>query len=698
MPRTLATPSLLLLAVSGAVCLLGTPVRAQRCPEGNVLADARIVAPTPGSPAEVLHDGRGYPEGTAWNAHETLQRRGTGPIVVFDLGENTRIRSAVLQGDSNDTFALSTSLDGERFEGVWAAPPVLDPPFGLRVRASAPFDVVTRFVRIDTLAGDGLSSLSEVQVFCAESPPSHTPFSVVTAYRTDPRAVYYRTAITTKAAAALLAIFLLALLRRYPSKRVQRAAFAVALVWSAFAFTDLGYVQGGGRTVHPTDSFHYFMGPKYFPELGYFDLYECLAKAERENGHGDALSGYYIRNLRSNQLRPLNPDGSGLACPDTFTDARWDEFKRDLELYRPFFPPNIPTQRMLADHGYNGTPITTTFHRLFVSSLSATPTHVQAMTMLDALSNLLAALLIGLSLGPTAGILAALTISSGEPWGYQWVGGSIGRANFVLWLGVGIALAARRKEAWSAAALTMAALFRLFPAVFVGAVGLRALMAVVQKRRLEPTERNVVLAAFGTLAVGVLVAGATVGFDAFGDWYLVMKRHAVNPPGNHLGLPLVLHYQPGVDSGSLLDARLSNPLEVWELRLEEIRFERLSLHVLGVLFAFGVLITAIRRGATQVETIGFGAIVLYSLLAITNYDGVWLIALVPLVHRSPARIAALLGFLASTQLLALVFGALEPRCLAQSVLLYALIVYVSLGALREIGARGADPAGIATAT
>lgn len=662
-------------------------VSGQQCPGGNLLRNARVVQAIGDGSTAYVHDGRAFPEGTAWDVPETMRRAGAGAMVVFDLGAPTRIRSALLQGDSNDIFALSTSLDGTQFEGVWAAPAIEEPPFGLRFRVAAPFDVVTRFVRIDVLSGDGLSSVSEVQAFCAASPPVPAPFSIVTAYRADPSALLYRSAITTKAVVCLAAIAALALLTRLRNRRVEIAAFVAFTLWSCFAFTDLGYFHGHGHVVHPTDSFHYFTGPKYFEELGYFDMYDCLAKAERENGHTEALRGYYIRNLRSNELRPLSLDGSTDRCPTSFTPARWRSFRRDLEASRPLFPASVPTQRMLADHGYNGTPITTAFHRMFVHGLSLTPTHMLGMTLLDSLSNLLAVLLIGYALGPVAGILAGLVISSGEPWGYQWVGGSIGRANFVVWLAMGMALAARGKEALSAAALTMAALFRLFPAVFVGAVGLRAIVKALRGRRLEKNERNIVLAALGTLVVGVLVAGFSVGFDAFGDWYLVMKRHAQNPPGNHLGLPLILNYQPGVDSGSLIDGRLSNPLEVWEMRLHEIRTERLSLHILGVVFAFGVLLTAIRRGATQLESIGFGGILLFSLLAITNYDGVWLIALVPLVYRSLPRIAALLAFLASTQFLALVYGALEPRCLAESVLMYALLVYVSLDALREISAR-----------
>src|SRR5690606_25686761 len=133
-------------------------------------------------------------------------------------------------------------------------------------------------------------------------------------------------------------------------------------------------------------------------------------------------------------------------------------------------------------------------------------------------SNLGAILLVAWGLGPIAGILAGFVIAFGEPWGYQWVGGSLGRANFVLWLGAGIGLAGRGRHFASTSALTISALFRLFPAVFVGAVGLRALVRAVRARALDREGRKVIVAAFGTLAVGVLLAVVAVGFGAFPEW------------------------------------------------------------------------------------------------------------------------------------------------------------------------------------
>ena len=57
----------------------------------------------------------------------------------------------------------------------------------------------------------------------------------------------------------------------------------------------------GLHWVHPTDSFHYYMGPKYFRELGYFSLYECLAAAEIELGAGAAVARRAYRDLGTNQ-------------------------------------------------------------------------------------------------------------------------------------------------------------------------------------------------------------------------------------------------------------------------------------------------------------------------------------------------------------------------------------------------------------
>ena len=47
--------------------------------------------------------------------------------------------------------------------------------------------------------------------------------------------------------------------------------------WNFLEFRYPGFVDAG-------DTFHYYLGAKYFPELGYRRLYECTAVADAEAG------------------------------------------------------------------------------------------------------------------------------------------------------------------------------------------------------------------------------------------------------------------------------------------------------------------------------------------------------------------------------------------------------------------------------
>ena len=64
------------------------------------------------------------------------------------------------------------------------------------------------------------------------------------------------------------------------------------------------YPNRGGFNVwfHPWDSFHYYIGGKYFRELGYTRLYECVMVADVEAGHGARVAGTGIRNLETNRI------------------------------------------------------------------------------------------------------------------------------------------------------------------------------------------------------------------------------------------------------------------------------------------------------------------------------------------------------------------------------------------------------------
>ena len=66
---------------------------------------------------------------------------------------------------------------------------------------------------------------------------------------------------------------------------VQRfVAFGLGLLVCASAFTYFYGSRGVVNRYYPKfwDTFHYFVGAKYFPETGYLDYYDCVAVADAE--------------------------------------------------------------------------------------------------------------------------------------------------------------------------------------------------------------------------------------------------------------------------------------------------------------------------------------------------------------------------------------------------------------------------------
>ena len=73
------------------------------------------------------------------------------------------------------------------------------------------------------------------------------------------------------------------------SDRTILAALGVVALLSLLSYYDFGRFHGGGRFVHYHDLYHYYMGSKYFPEVGYEGLYAATHRALVENQ--PAMSG-----------------------------------------------------------------------------------------------------------------------------------------------------------------------------------------------------------------------------------------------------------------------------------------------------------------------------------------------------------------------------------------------------------------------
>ena len=79
---------------------------------------------------------------------------------------------------------------------------------------------------------------------------------------------------------------------------------AILAVAAALAYPNLGLFHVRDRSpIHWHESFHYFMGPKYLPELGYTRLYEATWVAGRELGAFAQIR--QVRDLATYALRDV---------------------------------------------------------------------------------------------------------------------------------------------------------------------------------------------------------------------------------------------------------------------------------------------------------------------------------------------------------------------------------------------------------
>ena len=142
-------------------------------------------------------------------------------------------------------------------------------------------------------------------------------------------------------------------------------AVLIGLALAAFNFENGRDLQRAlaGERVQTWNVYHYYMGSKYFPELGYHNLYAAHMAADNEwiatrpdkmDGKLDYSMVTRSRSMKTYQLMARD-DLAATFDQSVFTDERWDEFGKDLRLMRPLYPKK-KWRKVVQDLGYNPAP------------------------------------------------------------------------------------------------------------------------------------------------------------------------------------------------------------------------------------------------------------------------------------------------------------------------------------------------------
>ncbi|MHC4178082.1 MAG: hypothetical protein ACYSWU_11285, partial [Planctomycetota bacterium] len=536
-------------------------------------------------------------------------------------------------------------------------------------------DLRARYLRLTVRPGFEMAAASEFLAFTAEprtfpfplqvqSPPTFE--STVETLLRRARAIRI-----VKFLLALSSIPLLIVATRWTARR--RRVIAIGLVAAgALGWIGFGTFHGDGSILHPWEILHYYLGPKYFRQLGHTELYRCLAAHEREHGRGSMIDRGQVRDLDDNRVhRGAWTVTEAGACRAEFDADRWASFGADADRIRRLFTLRH-FHKALADHGYNATPLQTTCLEALCSRTSPTRAQLSVLASLDFVLLALGVAAMWWAFGPLTGAACALLVGLAHPWSFSWTGGSILRHLWVAALCGGLALFKRKRVFWGGFLTAIAGVLRLFPLVLLTGLALQLLRSCFKLQ----AERRVLLAATGVvvaLAMGLSLPVVSFGPEIYQGFVENSRLHGTVPPGNHIGLGVLL-------SGGLGESALGFDSEQDSGGPLAIRLRQL-LWIAGVLAAIVLVVLAVRRDRPLWQLVPLAAPLVFATIPLSNYDYVWTVALVPIAVSSAYRITLLFGFVAVTGILPEIFESVRSEHMALSALFLLMIVLFSINSI-----------------
>jgi hypothetical protein len=398
---------------------------------------------------------------------------------------------------------------------------------------------------------------------------------------------------------------------------------------------------------HRHEFFHYYLGSKYFKEIGYNQLYECTAVAEIELGRGATVAKREIRDLRVNLIKQvkdtyiLTDPGQ---CKNRFTAARWEDWKKDVDW---FYHSSVGSywDNMQKDHGYNPPPVWTMTGKFFGSFAPAGDRYFKILSMIDVAFHVGIVLLFYWAFGFRVMAVATVFWGCNAPANFYWTGGAFLRQDWLFFLVAALCLARKRKFFWAGGSLMWSGLLRVFPLIFFGGWAIMVVFEIIRRIRFGTTGSETTIK--GAPAIKIergllgylhpdhrrLIAGALVAFVGLGSASLAVcgvdsykqffghtiKVHNATPLTNHMGLETMLVANWDGRMRFLRDDNMDDPFEGWKQgRIDRFKMMK-PLFILICAGVFGWTAWALRRTKLLWVGLALSVCLVISLTNLTCY-------------------------------------------------------------------------------
>ncbi|MBI3185859.1 MAG: hypothetical protein HYZ28_27300 [Myxococcales bacterium] len=346
-------------------------------------------------------------------------------------------------------------------------------------------------------------------------------------------------------------------------RQLRDTALLALGILGALAYCNFGKLHFG-NFIHTWDTFHYYIGSKYFSELGYDRLYECTAVADAEASYEPVKQRVYTE-LRTNEMVKADeilahPE----RCKQHFGEARWAEFVQDISWFRRRVNKDR-WEQIQHDHGYNATPVWNMLGQLLSNTGPASGVQVPLLGLLDPLCYLALAALIFWAFGWRVLAVALLALGTNFANRYYWTGGAFLRHDWLFFLGAYVCLLKKERYFLAGLAIAYSTLLRLFPGFALVGPLLAAADILWRERRLD--RRYLKLFAGAALGVALLVPAslwASGGVDAYRRFAQNTHKHATTPLTNHMGLRTAVSYRPSTIGAHLRQSQATDPWAVWK--------------------------------------------------------------------------------------------------------------------------------------
>lgn len=307
---------------------------------------------------------------------------------------------------------------------------------------------------------------------------------------------------------------------------------------SVAAHFDLTFRPWPAILVNMHDVFHYYMGSKYSPEVGYGNLYPCTVVADAEN-HAGRLRFSRVRRMEDYTVvaaREILDAGQDYRA--RFSPERWREFKADVAFFASSLGERERWTRVVLDHGYNATPLWNALARQLTERLPAARAEaIPLFVSLDLLLMALAFALVAKAFGRRTALLALVFCGTAFALAPGHIRVAFLRLDWLALLVMATCLLRLGRYRTAGALAACAGMLRVFPALFVLGLAARALGELVAGRR-TPRGYLHFFAAF-LVAAGVLFLLSLAdggGFDGWRGFAWKIRAHQAHIPQNNAGL------------------------------------------------------------------------------------------------------------------------------------------------------------------